>query len=228
MLDKRLLCIASMLPSCRGIADVGVDHGLLICHLIGTGRAHWGIATDIHEEPLKKARMEICRRGLEKKICCLMTDGLNGISSTHLDGIIIAGMGGETIIHIINNWPYSKSSNITWLLQPMTKSHRLRAWLWKNGFNLCEENCCQSSGHVYSIIKATWTGFVYHPSLAELYFGKIDPIASSQNRSYCQNLLKRTAQIAQNTATAHSKDTSVTAYQLWKTLKNFLDEKGET
>ena len=227
MLDERLSCIAAMIPFCRGIADVGTDHGLLICHLVETGRSQWGVATDIHRAPLEKARKEISYRGLEKKISCLLTDGLEGLSPTHLDGVVIAGMGGETITHIMAKWPYTKSSGITWLLQPMTKAHRLRAWLWQNGFDLCQEKCCQAAGRVYSVMKATWTGCDYQPTLIELYLGQIDPLATPENMAYCQDLLKRTARQAQGVAAACSKKSSgAEAQQLWEALQVALGEKG--
>lgn len=227
MLDERLSCIAAMMPFCRGIADVGADHGLLICHLVESGKAQWGVATDIHRSPLEKARKEISHRGLEKKINCLLTDGLDGVSSKDLDGVIIAGMGGETIAHIIAKWPYTKSSDITWLLQPMTKAHRLRAWLWQNGFDLCQEKCCGAAGRVYSVMEVTWTGYEYQPTLIDLYLGRIDPLTNPENMAYCQNLLKRTARQAQGAAAACSKKSSgAEAQQLWEALRVALCEKG--
>ena len=61
-LDPRLALIYRMVPPCRLAADVGTDHGYLICALVESGKARRGIAADIAPLPLEKARREAERR----------------------------------------------------------------------------------------------------------------------------------------------------------------------
>ena len=75
-LDPRLALIYQMVPPCRRAADVGTDHGYLICALVESGRAESGIAADIAPLPLDKARREAESRGLSHRVRLVLGDGL--------------------------------------------------------------------------------------------------------------------------------------------------------
>lgn len=66
-MDERLTLIYDMVPPCRLAADIGTDHGYLICALVESGRAERGIAVDISPPSLDKARKEAEARGLSHR-----------------------------------------------------------------------------------------------------------------------------------------------------------------
>ena len=74
-MDQRLTLVKEMARPCRCGADIGTDHGYLICSLVEEGIAQRGIAADINAMPLDKARQEVIRRGLEERIQLVLTDG---------------------------------------------------------------------------------------------------------------------------------------------------------
>ncbi|MBP1577113.1 MAG: SAM-dependent methyltransferase, partial [Oscillospiraceae bacterium] len=78
-LDMRLKTIAEMVRKGVRIADIGCDHGYLICALTRDGMINGGIACDINEMPLENARWEIERQGLQDKIECRLGDGLSPV-----------------------------------------------------------------------------------------------------------------------------------------------------
>lgn len=174
-LDGRLSCIAGMVPPSRTVVDVGTDHGLLIAHLVGTGAAQRGIATDINPGPLAKAATLLRHRGLTRQVDALLTDGLRGLPRGEIDTVIVAGMGGELILRILLDWPHHRTPGITYLLQPMTKASRLRAALWQAGFCLRVERCCAAGGRGYTVMMADWVGVpqLYLPW--QPYVGKLMP-----------------------------------------------------
>ena len=174
-LDKRLFTIYSMVPPCQGAADVGTDHGYLICALVESGRAQWGVATDIHRQPLEKARREAARRGLSERIRLVLADGLAGVEPQGLGAVVVAGMGGETIAHILESWPHARTPGITWLFQPMTKGDRLRDWLWGSGFSVVREECCTQGKKTYSVMAAVYTGERRALPEWERQLGRVDP-----------------------------------------------------
>lgn len=174
-LDPRLSLLYHMTPPCRLAADVGTDHGYLICALVENGVALRGIAADLNPLPLEKARREALRRGLADRISFLRADGLAGLPPEGLEVVLIAGMGGETILHILESWPFSRSPDITWLLQPMTKAERLRRWLWDSGFSIPRERCCVAAGRVYSALEVRFTGRILPREEWEYHLGAIDP-----------------------------------------------------
>lgn len=174
-LDPRLSLLYHMTPPCRLAADIGTDHGYLICSLVENNIALRGIAADLNPLPLEKARREALRRGLTDRLSFLQADGLAGLPPEGLEVVLIAGMGGETILHIMESWPHSRSPGITWLLQPMTKAERLRRWLWDSGFSIPRERCCVAAGRVYSALEARYTGQVLPCREWEYHLGAIDP-----------------------------------------------------
>lgn len=195
-LDNRLSLLHNMTPPCRLAADIGADHGYLICALVESGRAERGIAADINPQPLDKARREAERRGLSPRIQTVLGDGLAGIGPEGLDTVIIAGMGGETIAHILGEWPHSKNPGITWLLQPMTKAERLRDWLWGEGFSILRERCCRAAGRVYSVMEVRWTGKVSPHEEWERHLGAVDPREDGHSLCYAEKKAEELEKIA--------------------------------
>jgi tRNA (adenine22-N1)-methyltransferase len=56
-------------------------------------------------------------------------DGLTPLEPSEVDTVVIAGMGGETIIGILEADPAKTRSFPKYILQPRTKTELLRAWL---------------------------------------------------------------------------------------------------
>lgn len=157
-LDIRLRNIASMVRCGARLADIGCDHGYLICALMRDGVIDGGIACDINEKPLDKARSEIARQGLTDKIACRLGDGLFPLEQDEADDIVIAGMGGEMIASILERCPWTNMVNKHFLLQPMTKAPFLRHWLCTNGYGITSEHACVSGNHVYTVMQVGYTG----------------------------------------------------------------------
>lgn len=191
-LDGRLGCIARMVPPGQLAVDVGSDHGLLIAHLVETGRVAGGFATDINPGPLSRTQQLLQLRGLEHKVEARLTDGLQGVPPENIDTIVIAGMGGELIFSIITAWPHHKNPDITWLLQPMTKAPKLRRQLWQAGFSLDEERCCRAAGRDYTVFRVHWAGAPQDFLPWQPYVGQLQSRSASDHQAltrYCEHLL---------------------------------------
>ncbi len=195
-LDARLRLIAAMVRPGRAVADVGTDHGKLIAHLVGSGQAPCGCATDIRPGPLSKARELVEQLGMQDRIRVVLCDGLAGVESTQAEEIVIAGMGGETIIHILESWPHTKEPGKHFLLQAMTRPEELRGWLWRSGFDILEERCATQGGRAYSVISASFSGRVTQPDELMLCLGAISDFDRPAEQAYGQKLLQRMEQKA--------------------------------
>lgn len=150
-LQPRLALLAALVPPGSRLADVGTDHGYLPVYLLQQGRIPSAIAADIGAEPLEHARRtagEYNVTGLELRLC----DGLAAIHPDEVDTVAIAGMGGETIIHILENAPWTKDGSHELLLQPMTKAAALRHWLADNGYTFTDEHLVEDKGRIYPIL----------------------------------------------------------------------------
>jgi tRNA (adenine22-N1)-methyltransferase len=188
-MDERLSLLAEMVQPCRLVADIGTDHGFLVCALVESGRAERGTAADINPQPLEKARTEIRLRGLQNQIETVLTDGLTAIDPQTPDAVVIAGMGGDLIARIIGSWAGSHRTNLRFYLQPMTKAERLRELLWNNGFEIEQERCCVAANRPYSVFQVCFTGNNTAFQEWELYLGRVQPQAGMAEQAYCRKIL---------------------------------------
>ena len=148
-LQPRLQLLSELVPDGAKLVDVGTDHGYLPAALIQQGKLSNAIATDIGDEPLLHAQRtaeEYEVKTIDFRLC----DGLQGVAPDEADTIVIAGMGGETIISILTAAPWARDSK-TLLLQPMTKIELLRGWLGENGYGFIRERLVWDKGTLYPI-----------------------------------------------------------------------------
>lgn len=148
-LSLRLEAIARLIPSVGSVADVGTDHGYIPVWLAQNGHEGALFATDINSEPLSHAKHTAVEYGLSDRIEFHLCNGLAALDGS--DTVIIAGMGGENIADIILAAPWVKEKNCLLVLQPMSKSAYLRAWLFENGFEVLSEQLVQD-GNIYEIL----------------------------------------------------------------------------
>ena len=150
-LQPRLHLLARLVPEGCRLTDVGTDHGYLPVALLQQGRIAAAIASDIGAEPLEHARrtaMQYGVDGMDFRLCA----GLSGVAPEETDVIVIAGMGGETIISILQDAPWTADGQHRLLLQPMTKAAALRHWLTDNGYTFTDEHLVEDKGRIYPIL----------------------------------------------------------------------------
>ena len=107
-LQPRLQCLADLVPQGARLADVGTDHGYLPVWLLQRGRMESAIASDINALPLDHARATAAEYGVTACIDFRLCPGLAKIGSEECDTVAIAGMGGETIIGILEAAPWTR------------------------------------------------------------------------------------------------------------------------
>ena len=169
-LSPRLLAIAGEVPQGAKLADIGTDHAYLPIALLQSGKIAAAIAADVNEGPLSRGRAAAQGQGISEISfrCC---DGLEGISPEEADTIVIAGMGGDTISHILAGVSWSSNGGLRYLLQPMSSVPELRQWLSDNGFSVQKEVLVREDEKLYVVfVVISGKGEAY--SLGELWAGK--------------------------------------------------------
>ena len=151
-LDLRLATAAKFVKEDTVVADVGTDHGYLVCYLVESGVCKRAYATDINEKPLQAAKNLIEEMGLQNRIETRLADGLEGLPAKEIEEITICGMGGETIIGILERGSWVKSERVHLILQPMSRADMLRRWLSEEGFRIDAEEAVEVEGHLYTIL----------------------------------------------------------------------------
>lgn len=147
-LSKRLEQVATMIPPCQTVADVGTDHGFLAVALIEKEIAGRVIAIDVNRGPLESAKRFVKERRLEGHIECRLGDGLAVTTAGEIDCAVICGMGGELMQHIISVGPELLQ---TYVVQPQSHREELKKFLVAQGYGITDEQCLQEGKQYYDI-----------------------------------------------------------------------------
>ncbi|MBQ1202344.1 MAG: SAM-dependent methyltransferase [Clostridia bacterium] len=192
-LDKRLACVASLVRSGRRLADIGTDHAHLPVYLVESGVCPSAIASDIGAGPLETARQTVCAAGLQERIDLRLGDGLSTLAPGEAEDIVIAGMGGETIVEILEKAEFVRNAQVQLVLQPMSHAEDLRRWLLTHGFEVTCERLVMDGRHMYPVLAATYAAAP--PSADELpyYAGFFEPTEGRPYRRMMAAHLRRRA-----------------------------------
>lgn len=195
-LQPRLQCLADCVPQGTRLADVGTDHGYLPVWLLQNGRIASAIASDINAEPLEHARRTAAEYGvtLDLRLC----PGLDAVAPDEADTVAIAGMGGETIIAILQAAAWDWRGK-TLLLQPMTKAELLRRYLTEHGFRIASERLVRDKGTIYPVLTVE-AGESAPPTNAEAWCGAgllRDPLYGDYARDRVRKLERAAAGLRQ-------------------------------
>lgn len=170
-MNKRLLLISEYIDDGKGMVDVGTDHGYLPVYLAKQGYTGNIYASDINADPLNKAIKHAAEAGLEDRIKFSLSDGLSACPPEEIDTIVIAGMGGDMIVKIMDEGYWCLDERYKLILQPMSKAEILRYWLVYNGFEITDERIVDENNTNYEIIVTRFGGMTKLND-AELYIGK--------------------------------------------------------
>ena len=152
-LSARLSAVAELVPQNARVIDVGTDHAMLPVWLVQTRRAAHVFASDIRSGPLENAARLIRETDTGEQIELRQTDGLQGFSREDGDTVVIAGMGGETMVSILSSAPWLRD-DVLLILEPQSKQDILRRWLAANGFAITGERLVRDAGRLYPILTA--------------------------------------------------------------------------
>lgn len=171
-LDPRLAATAALVRPDAIFADIGCDHGYLAIELMRRGAVR-GYACDINPGPLASAQKNIEQAGFSAQIQTVLTDGLQGLEQYPITDVTIAGIGGEVITDILKQAAFLKKPSIRLILQPQSREHILRSFLFENGFPIFYEQALRSGRYTYVVFAAEYTGECRKLSLLESYCGML-------------------------------------------------------
>ena len=184
--------------SCGGILlDIGTDHAYLPCYLAARGIISHAYACDISDGPIGAAKKTVAGEGLENAVTVIKSDGFQNISDEALSmttDVTIAGMGSELIVKILSE--HSRlPENIRLILQPNTRAHILRQFLFENGFKILSERAVAEGKFIYTVILAVRGENAFPPDGIYLYAGKLDP-SEKYSREYISRIINRLSEAA--------------------------------
>ena len=170
-LSKRLQTIADFVKKGAVVADIGTDHAHIPIYLIKNNIISRAYACDINAGPLEKAKENINYYGV-KNIELRLSNGLEKLKTDEADTFIIAGMGGELIIDILDRGQGFFDKKNTFILSPHTKIEEVRNYLLRKGLKIMKEDMCIDDGKFYTVMEAVYMGKTFSYTKGELLFGK--------------------------------------------------------
>ena len=154
-LSTRLLACAGFVNKGDRVADIGCDHGYLSIHLLTAGIASSCIASDVAEGPLQSAMRNARKFGVQENISFYLSDGVRNIPRD-FDTLVCAGMGGDTMIHILESAPWLQNEKYRLILQCQSKRPELRKWLYDHGFAVSRETLAQDGKFYYPVMEIVY------------------------------------------------------------------------
>ncbi len=168
-LSPRLLACAGFVSPGDRVADIGCDHGYLSIYLLKNGIADAVIASDIREGPLQSAMRNALKYGVRNQIRFFLSDGVDRIPR-EFDTLICAGMGGDTMVHILQSAPWLKDRQYRLVLQCQSKAPLLRRYLSENGWSIGEETVIRDGKFLYTVMNVVWDPAAPGLTVGQWYF----------------------------------------------------------
>ncbi|WP_050697371.1 class I SAM-dependent methyltransferase [Anaeromassilibacillus senegalensis] len=222
-LGARLALCASMVRPGVKLADIGTDHAYLPIWLARQGMISRAIAADVRLDPLRSAERNIRKYHVEDTVSARLSDGLSVIFPHEADDIVMAGMGGELMIRLIETAPWLKNEEKRLILQPMTSAEDLRRSLEREGYAVLQEKAVEEDGHVYSVMQA-----MYDPAQAGggplyPYIGKLQADTEAA-RTYIAKCAARLSKKADGMAISGQVQTAAQLREVLHGLNALLDQ----
>ena len=127
-------------PGVRTVADIGSGHGALAAALAERGlrviatektsRSFAALQRDVERAAMRAGLAIETRRG----------DGLAALRPGEVDTVVIAGLGGRSMLQILESAPWLPGRLV---LQPMQDPHMVSAWLETRGWSREEARIAQ-------------------------------------------------------------------------------------
>ena len=156
-LSKRIYALADSVKNGDTVADIGTDHGYVPMLLIRDGRSPRVIMSDISEGSLAKAKETFELAHLADKVDASdfrTGDGLETVANGEVDEVIIGGLGGHTIVGILDTDTEKSRSFRRLVLQPRKHSGILRCYLYTHGWDIESDTLAEEGKFACEIITA--------------------------------------------------------------------------
>ena len=171
-ISNRLTTAAALVTQGYTLADVGTDHGYIPIYLLQQKKIPSAIAMDINEGPLERAKEHIALYGLQAYIQTRLSDGVAALKPGEVEAVLIAGMGGGLVMHILKDGEKVCQSAKELILQPQSEIEHVREFLREEGYTLLAEDMVYEDGKFYPMMKVQYQGEnVEELKLSDLYGG---------------------------------------------------------
>ena len=154
-ISNRIKVICDAVTPGETIADIGTDHAYVPLILYKNNVSPHVIMCDISADSLSKAKKSFTDAEIDiPESSFRVGDGIDVIEKGEVDALIIAGLGGVTIVDILSNDVDKLQSFKKLILQPRNNSGPLRSFLYRSGFDITDDKLVKEGKFSCEVIVA--------------------------------------------------------------------------
>ncbi|MGL5575616.1 MAG: tRNA (adenine(22)-N(1))-methyltransferase [Sarcina sp.] len=225
-LSIRLKAIANQVDKCNSVADIGTDHGYIPIYLVKKGICENAIASDINKGPINKAKKNISIEGLSNKIKCYLGAGLKPLKVNEVEGIVIAGMGGNLTRDILLADMKKVKNYDFMILQPAQNPEVLREFLYNNAYEIIDEDLILDDGTYYELFKVKYNQNAEILKFEEELYYEVSPVLIKKKHPLVNDYIKTKISKCEKILT-HIKDNTESANIKKEEIKNKIKKLKE-
>lgn len=219
-LSKRLKRIAEHVDKCESVADIGTDHGYIPIYLVKEGICKKAIASDINKGPIEKAKVNVAFEGVSNKVKCLLGPGLNPLKLGEVNGVILAGMGGNLTRDILLADMEKVKKYDFIILQPAQNPEVLREFLYKNDYEIIDEDLIKDEGRFYELFKVKYNENSEKLVFEDGLYYEVSPLLREKNHPLFKEFIEEKINRCETILSFIKEDTEAA-----KKRKSDLEEK---
>ncbi len=219
-LSKRLKRIAEHVDKCESVADIGTDHGYIPIYLVKEGICKKAIASDINKGPIEKAKVNVAFEGVSNKVKCLLGPGLNPLKVGEVNGVILAGMGGNLTRDILLADMDKVKKYDFIILQPAQNPEVLRGFLYKNDYEIIDEDLIKDEGRFYELFKVKYNENSEKLVFEDGLYYEVSPLLREKNHPLFKEFIEEKINRCETILSFIKEDTEAA-----KKRKSDLEEK---
>ena len=219
-LSKRLKRIAEHVDKCESVADIGTDHGYIPIYLVKEGICKKAIASDINKGPIEKAKVNVAFEGVSNKVKCLLGPGLNPLKVGEVNGVILAGMGGNLTRDILLADMDKVKKYDFIILQPAQNPEVLREFLYKNDYEIIDEDLIKDEGRFYELFKVKYNENSEKLVFEDGLYYEVSPLLREKNHPLFKEFIEEKINRCETILSFIKEDTEAA-----KKRKSDLEEK---
>lgn len=195
---KRLATVADMVIKGETVADIGADHALLPIYLILNQIVPRVIIGELGDGPYRRAWNAVQASSVKSRIDLRQGNGLQVLNYGEVKTVVLAGMGGDTMVDILaNNWDKAASFQ-RFVFQPMSKAQVLRQRLASRGWLIEEELLGMENGRFFLVMSSRPANCPYPLTDLEIEIGSEILRADDEfKRGFIQRYLHKYTKIYQ-------------------------------
>lgn len=219
-LSKRLKRIAEHVDKCESVADIGTDHGYIPIYLVKEGICKKAIASDINKGPIEKAKVNVAFEGVSNRVKCLLGPGLNPLKVGEVNGVILAGMGGNLTRDILLADMDKVKKYDFIILQPAQNPEVLREFLYKNDYEIIDEDLIKDEGRFYELFKVKYNENSEKLVFEDGLYYEVSPLLREKNHPLFKEFIEEKINRCETILSFIKEDTEAA-----KKRKSDLEEK---